>query len=89
MRVMSNERMRVASSDWCASRIVVSVKSTLFCAHPAREAFRTRAVEHLRDPSGTVQHQRLGYRGIAARSASGGGRPVAHSGCPLTVTSAR
>ena len=32
MAAMSGWRMRVASSDWCASRIVVSVSSTRFCS---------------------------------------------------------
>ncbi len=87
MLVMSNERMRVASSDWCASRIVVSVNSTWLCAFIQRASpFGPSRSRICLDPSTTISGS---YSGTTGAMASAGGRGRSRtSGCPLTVTSA-
>jgi hypothetical protein len=77
MRVMSNERMRVASSDWCASRIVVSVNSTCFCAFIQLRARRPLPSSTCRVPSMTISGSYSGTTGAPHRRAA---RPVAHFG---------
>ena len=58
--------MRVASSDWCASRIVVSVTRTrVSLAHPVGE-FSARAVEQCAaSPSGAAADGKCGALGLA------------------------
>ena len=86
MRAMSWVRMRVASSDWCPSRIVVSVTSARVCAriHSANFSGPSRSSVCL-VPSGTGPSMN-GTIGAAA-SAGGSGRSRV-SGWPLIVTSA-
>ena len=87
---MSYVRTRVASSDWCASRIVVSVNSSRFC-------LRTHCAEFLR-----AQLQQLVARARRRRAAvrDTAGRPARAARCfgstfpftsgrPLTITSPR
>ena len=87
MRSMSWVRIRVASSDWWASRKVVSVSSRRFCSRI-----------HARSPSGPSSSQRVaGARAAAAlghpRGATGsrqarlGLRRLRRLGLPLTMTS--
>ena len=64
----SRVRTRVASSDWCASRNVVSVTATSCCSRSARgEALGPSASRRCRQPSG----------GAARPSRSSGGQLVA------------
>jgi hypothetical protein len=84
--VMSNERMRVASSDWCASRIVVSVTSTRSCAFIQRRGPLGPRVEALLRAGEAGSGGNSGTTRAAA-SAGGFGRSRT-SGWPLTVTSA-
>jgi hypothetical protein len=82
---MSYVRMRVASSDWWASRIVVSVHSSGFCSlHPlgeARAQFQSRSRVPLRRRP--TRDRRRHHR--PARAASPGG--ALHDRLPLTMTS--
>ena len=87
---MSWVRMRVASSDWCASRMVVSVSSTRVCSqHPLR---RTPSAP---SSSSSCRGARGGVAGRARTAAARGARRVGRrgarpvtSGWPLTMTSA-
>ena len=79
--------MRVAISDWCASRMVVSVTSTRSSSsiHWAKAAGPRRSSNCL-VPSGATAGNPEGTIGAWAW-AGGTGRPAA-SGLPFTVTSA-
>mmetsp|Transcript_9721 Transcript_9721/g.24162 ORF Transcript_9721/g.24162 Transcript_9721/m.24162 type:complete len:219 (-) Transcript_9721:1442-2098(-) len=85
---MSMVRMRVASRDWCASRMVVSVSSTPLCARTAL------AQPSAPSRSYTLRHPILEGPAASMRGGTGctlaGGGPVAPgwSG-PLTTISAR
>jgi hypothetical protein len=84
---MSIDRIRVASSDWCPSRIVVSVISSRFCASiQSATAFGPFCPAGLRVPGGGRIDPHATGRGARA-SAGGLGRPAV-SGCPFTVMSA-
>ena len=83
---MSVERIRVASSDWCASRMVVSVISSLRCASIQSATARGPSASSICfSPAGGGVDGTVGARGGSA-SAGGRGRP-ATSGLPLTVMS--
>jgi len=60
---MSCVRMRVASSDWCASRMVVSVTRTLRSCASTSELFRPVAVEPLLRSSARGLRRRCAGRG--------------------------
>ena len=79
--------MRVASSDWCASRIVVSVSSTRFCAsiHSAKRRGPSSSNNCLL-PGGGGESGSGGSSGVTTRT--GAGRPRT-TGLPLTTVSAR
>ncbi len=83
---MSKLRMRVASSDWWASRMVVSVTSTRRCSriHAAKPCGPSLSNSCLAPSAGAAAK-----RGASGRRALAGGRgrPLA-SGWPLTLTSA-
>ena len=81
--------MRVASSDWCASRIVVSVTSTCFCAsiHCAKPAGPS-ACSRWRVPSG-IGASHVDRRQHRLGQGSAGSVRPATSGLPCTATSAR
>ena len=84
---MSCVRMRVANSDWCASRSVVSVTSTrrsarIQRAKPSAPSSRSWS----RVPLGTgAPMSQAGFCGLA-RGCTGRLRPFI-SGLPLTITS--
>jgi len=78
--------MRVASSDWWASRMVVSVISTFFCASiQSASAFGPCSSRSVRVPGLSASGPMAGTCGAWVSGATG--RP-ATSGLPLTVTSA-
>ncbi len=85
---MSIVRIRVASSDWCPSRIVVSVSRRRSCAsiQAASPSAPSRSSTCF-DPSGGVAASGAGARGTRM-SAAGRGRPSV-SGWPFTEMSAR
>ncbi|MCY1240449.1 hypothetical protein D9M69_130140 [compost metagenome] len=81
--------MRVANSDWCASRMVVSVSSTCFCSSIQRENFSAPSSRRRsRVPYGSgALLSTAGSTG--AGSGNGGSVRPDISGCPLTLTSPR
>ncbi len=90
---MSKLRIRVASSDWWASRNVVSVTNSRSCSRTQRLNFSAPIALNLsRLPSGTW---RAGGVSPLDGATSGGLRPPlaksrrGTSGCPLTITSPR
>jgi hypothetical protein len=84
---MSIDRIRVARSDWCPSRIVVSVTRTWrwFSIHSASAA-GPNSSRICRVPARGVSVRTFGGFG-SFTSAAGRGRPAV-SGCPFTVMSA-
>ena len=83
---MSIERIRVASSDWCPSRMVVSVISKLALRlHPVGNGLRAFLLQQVAAP--------IWVLGAAVPGAGlfqigrGSGRSLV-SGCPFTVISA-
>ena len=86
---MSAVRMRVANSDWCASRIVVSVSSTCFwssihCENSSGPSSRRRS----RVPAGMAAVVSIfGSTGFCSGSA-GSVRPLI-SALPFTFSSPR
>ena len=82
---MSWVRMRVASSDWCASRSVVSVSSTDCCASIHSASPRgPRSSRIWRLPGGGGGRLSFGSRGSGTGPCHA--RPLT-SGLPLTMTS--
>ena len=86
MAVMSGWRMRVASSDWCASRMVVSVMSTRSCAsiHFAKPSAPSSSSFCFVPGGGALATFTLGRR--ASTMLFGFRRPFT-SGLPLTMVS--
>ena len=87
---MSNVRTRVASSDWCASRIVVSVSSSGFCLSTHAQNFSgPSASRRVRVPGGGASAS----FGNFGTTGSGSVRALSTfpftSGRPLRLTSPR
>lgn len=81
--------MRVANSDWCASRIVVSVISTCFCSriHCAKRS-APRSCRRSRVPGGGASPRWQSGKRAGPGIGLGAARPFI-SALPLTVTSPR
>ena len=79
----SRDRTRVASSDWWASRKVVSVSAPALLVHPLRKALGAQLVSFCFVPAGGVWRLTRGSRASAIRD----GRTAGNPGLPLTITS--